>query len=770
MTTKTISGTYSAGYVLNGAFSVVDITSAGSVGGFGLVISATATVQNNGHLQATSGANGLTVGSHGGQVDNYAGAVIAGGLASIATGAGAAGHAGGAGVYLTVYGQIAANSGRITGGGGGAGVAGTIGGVGGVGGAGASFHAGGYLLNAGAGVILGGAGGAAGADQILHDPSTAAGGTGGAGVALAAYGYIYNAAMIAGGAGGQGGYDKDLAGPGGAGGAGIAFAQSGRLNVYGGTVTGGAGGMGGAAPASDGAGGAGGKGGAGVAFGGAADLFNTGVIGGGAGGAGGAADQTGIGGDGGDGVDLLAGGFIANDGAILGGGETGAYGFAGYGVLVGATSTIVNGSAGDTTATIRAGSNGAHFQTAIVDETGVQLTLTNFGTIAGAFAAVNLGSATDALIAEAGSVFGGEVLGAGLLELGAGSGTVSGIDAYGDVTVTGFLGASSTTLMQNFGTLEIAAGGSFQVASGGTIAAGRTLIADGVVTDGAGLTVAGWVTGAGSLVVDGKLTFRGKSALSVAEIVLGAKAAKVTVDANLVYAGVWNQTTGALTIDAGRTLNFTGSYEAIQGGSLTNEGKLEASGPSHLLIFTPLANGGALIANGGTITLENAASVTGSGDAVISGGKLIALGAFDQAVTFKAAGTLVLDDSQAYTGTISGFSKVGTTLLDLGDIGFVSASEATFSGTTSGGVLTVTDGTHTARINLSGNYRSSTFVCASDGLNGVIVQDPTRGAPPPGQTHALVAAMASLGAGAPAASHPKAGLVDLPTTLLAAPR
>ena len=132
----------------------------------------------------------------------------------------------------------------------------------------------------------------------------------------------------------------------------------------------------------------------------------------------------------------------------------------------------------------------------------------------------------------------------------------------------------------------------------------------------------------------------------------------------------------------------------------------------------------------------------------------------------------VLVKSTIPAGTISGFSKVGTTLLDLGDIGFVSAGEATFSGTSSGGVQTVTDGTHTARIGLSGNYRSSTFVCASDGLNGVIVQDPTQGAPapPPGQTHALVAAMASLGAGAPAASHAMAGLVDHPATLLAAPR
>jgi hypothetical protein len=775
MTTKTISGTYSAGYVLNGAFSVVDITSAGSVGGIGLVTSATATVQNQSHLQATSGAKGLTVGTGGGQVDNYAGAVIAGGQASLATGPGAAGHAGG---------PIAANSGRIAGGAGGAGVAGTTGGVGGAGGAGASFHAGGYLLNGGAGVVLGGAGGAAGADQVSHSSSAAVGGVGGAGVAEAAYGYIYNAAMITGGAGGQGGYDLGSAGQGGVGGVGIGFAQGGRLNIYGGTVTGGAGGVGGATGGSVGKGGNGGAGGVGVVLGAAGVVVNSGAIHGGAGSAGGrgpGAGAYGYGGYGGSGVTFMGAGSLINFGLIEGGaagtsprgagnGGLGVYFPAGgdilnYGTILGGAGysletirikiggAITNGSSNDTHATI-----GAYSGLGIYTySTGTTATITNFGTISGRFAAVRFGAGIGVLnggsctlVAEAGCVFDNGVLGGGgTLRLGAGAGTLTGLDADGNVTLGGFLGATSTTTLQDFGTLEVASGGDFATAAAATIASGKTLIDNGVLIDGAGLTVAGTVTGAGSLVVDGKLTFRGKSALSVAEIVLEAKGAKVTVDANLVYAGLWNQTTGSLTIDAGGTLNFTGSNEAIQSGFLTNEGKLEASGPSHLLIFTPLANDGALIANGGTITLENAASVTGSGDAVISGGKLIALGAFDQAVTFKAAGTLELGDSQAYTGAISGFSKVGTTFLDLSDIGFVSAGEATFSGTGTGGVMTVTDGTHTARISLSGDYRSSTFVCASDGLNGVIIHDPTQGAPAPpsAQTHALVAAMAALGAG-----------------------
>ena len=63
-------------------------------------------------------------------------------------------------------------------------------------------------------------------------------------------------------------------------------------------------------------------------------------------------------------------------------------------------------------------------------------------------------------------------------------------------------------------------------------------------------------------------------------------------------------------------------------------------------------------------------------------------------------------------------------MLDLVDIGFVNANEATFSGTATGGTLSVTDGTHIAKIALLGNYLASTFVAQSDGHGGTIVFDP----------------------------------------------
>ena len=63
----------------------------------------------------------------------------------------------------------------------------------------------------------------------------------------------------------------------------------------------------------------------------------------------------------------------------------------------------------------------------------------------------------------------------------------------------------------------------------------------------------------------------------------------------------------------------------------------------------------------------------------------------------------------------------------------------TLSGTAKGGVLTVSDGTHTALIDLKGDYLGATFTAASDGHGGTVVTATTPGLP------AFVAAMAAMG-------------------------
>lgn len=194
MTTKTITGTYSAGYTLSASYSALVATASADVGGKGITVNSVATVTNSGTVAdaaapgLTTGYAGISLSVAGGEVVNYG---------AVTGGQGGGGGPGGSGVYLGA--GLAVNHGDITGGRGG--------------GSGASGGNAVYLANAGtltnlAGTITGGAGGpSAGAG--------ARGGPGGSGFIALALAHVNNSAVIVGGAGvsgGHGGYGLELLG------------------------------------------------------------------------------------------------------------------------------------------------------------------------------------------------------------------------------------------------------------------------------------------------------------------------------------------------------------------------------------------------------------------------------------------------------------------------------------------------------------------------------------------------------------------------------
>jgi len=195
-----------------------------------------------------------------------------------------------------------------------------------------------------------------------------------------------------------------------------------------------------------------------------------------------------------------------------------------------------------------------------------------------------------------------------------------------------------------------------------------------------------------------------------------------------------------------------------------------ALGAGGMTIDSAVANTGHFAVNGGSMTVTGA--VTGAGYAEVVRGTLDFAGTFNENVIFTSGstGTLELAHSIGYTGRIQGLSTTGTNALDLSDITFTSGvTKATFSGSTTSGVLTVTDGTHSARIGLIGDYLGSTFTTSlGAGGVGTRIVDPV-----PRHTilpaHAFVQAMAGLGAAGSGALEDAGAMPDPGRHLLAAP-
>jgi len=84
------------------------------------------------------------------------------------------------------------------------------------------------------------------------------------------------------------------------------------------------------------------------------------------------------------------------------------------------------------------------------------------------------------------------------------------------------------------------------------------------------------------------------------------------------------------------------------------------------------------------------------------------------------AGTLTLEDSFHFSGTIAGFN--GDDAIDLTDLNFATAAIAYHENAQgTGGVLTVSDGTHAAQLSFLGQYSADNFDIVSDQVDGALV-------------------------------------------------
>jgi hypothetical protein len=130
-------------------------------------------------------------------------------------------------------------------------------------------------------------------------------------------------------------------------------------------------------------------------------------------------------------------------------------------------------------------------------------------------------------------------------------------------------------------------------------------------------------------------------------------------------------------------------------------------------------------ANDGTVWGGWSNSFTISDPPAVAAGETITLGsAYAGKVDFLSdAGTLKLEDSSSFAGTVAGLC--GQDAIDFADIGFGASSTLGYADNAdnSGGILSVGDGMHMANIALLGSYMASTFVTASDGHGGTLISE-----------------------------------------------
>ena len=171
-------------------------------------------------------------------------------------------------------------------------------------------------------------------------------------------------------------------------------------------------------------------------------------------------------------------------------------------------------------------------------------------------------------------------------------------------------------------------------------------------------------------------------------------------------------------------IDATGSNSLdIDTGSnaVVNTGTLEATGNGGLVVHSDIVNTGTLWANGGNVTVDG--NVSGSGSAIISGTAVLEFGGVSaQTIVFSpgSVGTLMLDHGFDFSGIVSGLTAGDH--IDLLDVALANGKlNYTPNADNTGGTLSVTDGSHTANISLSGNFDQAGFQVGPDKGHGTLI-------------------------------------------------
>ncbi len=266
--------------------------------------------------------------------------------------------------------------------------------------------------------------------------------------------------------------------------------------------------------------------------------------------------------------------------------------------------------------------------------------------------------------------------------------------------------------------------------------------ADIIIGDGAKLPLSGMIENTGLIelnstgeetnlqLIQSGATLHGSGQIvlsdSDANIISGTSSSVTLNNQDNTISGAGQLGNGELSLINSGTIDATGTHALVidTGANMVlNSGLLEASGSGGMTVVSSIANSGILWAHGANLTVEGA--VSGDGIAKIDGGGTLDFESSSTAsVVFAGPGELILQDPTHFSGIISdsGGSMTPTDLIDVA--GFDTGALVSYSGTTSGGIVTISEAGHTTVKLQVGANSTSWSAPVADGNGGILIHDP----------------------------------------------
>ncbi|HTB42714.1 MAG TPA: hypothetical protein VK741_03735, partial [Acetobacteraceae bacterium] len=297
----------------------------------------------------------------------------------------------------------------------------------------------------------------------------------------------------------------------------------------------------------------------------------------------------------------------------------------------------------------------------------------------------------------------------GTLDLSAASGVSFGTSVA--VSGSGVLGLGTLFVEAYAVSLGAGLGGGILRSNGIVVVNGPAVLGSGVLS-GAGTAVleAGGSIG-GALQLDGGLTLQNAGTLdwTGGSIALGSGDATAATQA-----GELNNVAGAVfDIETDGTINAPGAGTVFNGGTIE-----KFAGLGTTAVNAGVDNTGTIITSSGTLSLQQ--SVGGSGAFDLEGSARLdfatVVGNSASIAFIGGGGTLAIDS----LGTTFGAGVSGFALGDAIDLTAVQSGSGT-DFNFNNGTLMVSDGTHSASVDLVGSYSNAGFELASDQHGGTLV-------------------------------------------------